>query len=33
LLPLLGAIERTGSLARAAHETGLSYRHLWGLIG
>jgi putative molybdopterin biosynthesis protein len=33
LLPLLGAIERSGSLARAAQETGLSYRHLWGLIG
>src|SRR5258706_3027085 len=33
LLPLLRAIERSGSLARAAQETGLSYRHLWGLIG
>jgi molybdate transport repressor ModE-like protein len=33
LVPLLNAIERSGSLTRAAQETRLSYRHLWGLIG
>jgi molybdate transport repressor ModE-like protein len=33
LMPLLQAIRAGGSLSRAVRETGLSYRHAWGLIG
>lgn len=33
LLPLLIAIQRSGSLAAAAREVGYSYRHLWNLLG
>ena len=32
LLGLLGAIQTSGSIAQAARETDLSYRHAWGLI-
>jgi molybdate transport repressor ModE-like protein len=32
LIPLLGAIHETGSLARACAVTGHSYRHAWGLL-
>ena len=32
LLPLLAAIETTGSIAGAARANGLSYRNAWGLI-
>src|SRR5512139_1957115 len=33
LVPLLVAIERSGSLAAAAREVGYSYRHVWNLLG
>jgi len=33
LVPLLAAIQRTGSLAAAAREVGYSYRHVWNLLG
>jgi len=33
LVPLLGAIRRSGSLAAAAREVGYSYRHVWNLLG
>ncbi len=33
LVPLLVAIERTGSLAAASREVGYSYRHVWNLLG
>jgi molybdate transport repressor ModE-like protein len=33
LLPLLAAIQRSGSLAAAAREIGYSYRHVWNLLG
>jgi putative molybdopterin biosynthesis protein len=33
LLPLLMAIQRSGSLAAAAREIGYSYRHVWNLLG
>src|SRR5580765_6020970 len=33
LLPLLVAIQRSGSLAAAAREVGYSYRHVWNLLG
>lgn len=33
LVPLLIAIERSGSLAAAAREVGYSYRHVWNLLG
>ena len=29
---LLDAIDRTGSIARAARDLGISYRHAWGFI-
>jgi molybdate transport repressor ModE-like protein len=32
LLDLLGAIQKTGSIAQAAQATGLSYRYAWGLL-
>ncbi len=32
LIPLLGAIHETGSLAKACAATGHSYRHAWGLL-
>ncbi|WP_229217633.1 substrate-binding domain-containing protein [Massilia forsythiae] len=32
LLALLGALSRTGSIATAATECGMSYRHAWGLL-
>lgn len=32
LLALLSAVHATGSLAQAARELGLSYRHAWGLV-
>jgi putative molybdopterin biosynthesis protein len=32
-IALLAAIERRGSLLRAARELGISYRHAWGLVG
>ena len=32
LIPLLGAIHETGSLAKACEVTGQSYRHAWGLL-
>ena len=33
LVPLLVAIQRSGSLAAAAREVGYSYRHVWNLLG
>jgi molybdate transport repressor ModE-like protein len=33
LVPLLVAIERSGSLAAASREVGYSYRHVWNLLG
>jgi putative molybdopterin biosynthesis protein len=33
LVPLLAAIQRSGSLAAAAREVGYSYRHVWNLLG
>ncbi|WP_374640270.1 substrate-binding domain-containing protein [Hydrogenophaga sp.] len=33
LLALLAAVQASGSLAQAARELGLSYRHAWGLVG
>ncbi|HEY6241052.1 MAG TPA: substrate-binding domain-containing protein [Burkholderiales bacterium] len=33
LVPLLGAIQKSGSLAAAAREIGYSYRHVWNLLG
>jgi len=32
-VPLLVAIQRSGSLAAAAREVGYSYRHVWNLLG
>lgn len=32
LIPLLGAIDDTGSLVRACEKCGQSYRHAWGLV-
>ena len=29
---LLAAIHRTGSISKAAQETGFSYRHVWGAL-
>jgi putative molybdopterin biosynthesis protein len=33
LVPLLVAIQKSGSLAAAAREIGYSYRHVWNLLG
>ena len=33
LVPLLVAIQHSGSLAAAAREVGYSYRHVWSLLG
>src|SRR2546430_15471056 len=33
LVPLLVAIQKSGSLAAAAREIGYSYRHVWSLLG
>ncbi len=33
LLPLLRAVEKTGSLNKAVTSLGMSYRHAWGMIG
>jgi putative molybdopterin biosynthesis protein len=33
LVPLLVAIQRSGSLAAAARDVGYSYRHVWNLLG
>jgi molybdate transport repressor ModE-like protein len=33
LLRLLGGVGRSGSLAQAARDIGVSYRHAWGLFG
>ena len=32
-MALLAALQRTGTLGKAAHATGLSYRAAWGLLG
>ncbi len=29
---ILQAVERTGSIKQAAHELGISYRHVWGRV-
>lgn len=33
LLPLLRAVEKTGSLNKAVTTLGMSYRHAWGMVG
>ena len=32
LLRLLLSVQQTGSIARAAHATAMSYRYAWGLL-